>query len=107
MSQFSSNILERVSLFRGLKEMLSTNEIQVIKPHLINAILILSPIFIIQYILLKRNEHSFERNQQNNENSKSAREKYIERKMVIYGIFRFIYSLITIIYLLNLMLLNK
>lgn len=107
MFQFSSNFLESVSLFRGLKEILSTNEIQAIKPHLINAILILSPIFVIQYILLKRNEHSFERNQQNNENSKSAREKYIERKMVIYGIFRFIYSLITIIYLLNLMLLNK
>lgn len=107
MFQFSSNFLERVSLFSGLKEILSTNEIQVIKPHLINAILILSPIFIIQYILLKRNEHSFERNQQNNENSKSAREKYIERKMIINGIFRFVYTLITIIYLLNLSLLNK
>ena len=107
MFQFSSNLLESVNLFRGLKEMLSTNEIQAIKPHLINAILILSPILVIQYILLKRNERSFEKNQQNNENSKSAREKYIERKMVIHGIFRFIYTLITTIYLLNLMLLNK
>ena len=107
MFQFSSNFLERAILFPGLKEILSTNKIQAIKPHIINAILILSPIFVIQYILLKRNEHSFERNQQNNENSKSAHEKYIERKMVIHGIFRFIYTLITIIYLLNLMLLNK
>lgn len=107
MFHVNLNFLDRVSLFQGLKEMLSTNEIQAIKPHLINAILILSPIFVIQYILLKRNEHSFERNQQNNENIKSTREKYIERKMVIHGIFRFIYTLITIIYLLNLILLNK
>ena len=107
MFQFSSNLLERVSLFRGLKEMLSTNEIQAIKPHLINAILILSPIFVIQYLMLKRNEYSFNKRTNNDENSDSTREKYVERKMIINGIFRFVYTLITIIYLLNLSLLNK
>lgn len=107
MFHVNLNFLERVSLFQGLKNMLATEEIQIIKPHLINAVLILSPIFVIQYLMLKRNEYSFNKRTNNNENSDSTHEKYIERKMIINGIFRFVYTLITIIYLLNLSLLNK
>ena len=107
MFHVNLNFLERVSLFQGLKNMLATEEVQIIKPHLINAVLILSPIFVIQYLMLKRNEYSFNKHSNNNENSDSTHEKYIERKMIINGIFRFVYTLITIIYLLNLSLLNK
>lgn len=107
MFHVNLNFLERVNLFQGLKNMLATEEVQIIKPHLINAVLILSPIFVIQYLMLKRNEYSFNKHTNNNENSDSTHEKYIERKMIINGIFRFVYTLITIIYLLNLSLLNK
>lgn len=107
MFHVNLNFLERVSLFQGFKNMLATEEIQIIKPQLINAVLILSPIFVIQYLMLKRNEYSFNKRTNNDENSDSTREKYVERKMIINGIFRFVYTLITIIYLLNLLLLNK
>lgn len=107
MFHVNLNFLERVSLFQGLKNILATEEVQIIKPHFINAVLILSPIFVIQYLMLKHNEYSFNRQTNNDENSESTREKYVERKMIINGIFRFVYTLITIFYLLNLLLLNK
>ena len=38
MFQTHSQFSERINLFQGLKNMLSSNEIQIIKPHLISLI---------------------------------------------------------------------
>lgn len=102
MFQFSSNFLERVSLFQGLKEILSTNEIQANKPHLINGCLIFLPLFIIHYAMLKYSQYWFNKHEGNNESDKSAHQKYSERKVLINKIFNFFYTVIIITYLFNL-----
>lgn len=102
MFQFSSLFLERVNLVQGLKEMLYTNEIQAIKPHLINAGLIFLPLFIIQYAMLKYSQYWFNKHEENNESDKSVHQKYLERKVLINKIFNFFYTVITITYLFNL-----
>ena len=104
MFHVNSNLIERVSLFQGLKNMLSSNEIQIIKPHLISLICILSPLVIIRYVLLKRNEKSFEKAKENKEDEALAYEKYLEQKAMIKVFFRNSLVILTIIYLL---LLNK
>ena len=104
MFQFSSNFLENVSLFRGLKEMLSTNEIQAIKPHVVNLIIMSSILALVRYVLLKQNEKLFEKTKENKENEALAYEKYLEQKAVIKILFRNSLVIFTIIYLL---LLNK
>lgn len=96
--------LERVSLFQGLENILSSNEIQIIKPHLISLIWILSPLVIIRYVLLKRNEKSFEKAKENKGNEVLAYEKYLEQRAIIKVLFRNSLVIFTIIYLL---LLNK
>lgn len=104
MFQTHSQFSERINLFQGLENMLSSNEIQIIKPHLISLIWILSPLVIIRYVLLKRNEKSFEKAKENKEDEALAYEKYLEQKAMIKVIFRNSLVIITIIYLL---LLNK
>lgn len=104
MLQTHSQISERINLFQGLENMLSSNEIQMIKPHLISLIWILSPLVIIRYVLLKRNEKSFEKSKENKEDEALAYEKYLEQKAMIKVIFRNSLVIFTIIYLL---LLNK
>lgn len=104
MFQINSHFLGRASLFQGLENMLSSNEIQIIKPHLISLIWILSPLVIIRYVLLKRNKKSFKKAKENKEDEALAYEKYIEQKAMIKVIFRNSLVIITIIYLL---LINK
>ena len=104
MLQTHSQFSERINLFQGLENMLSSNEIQIIKPHLISLIWILSPLVIIRYVLLKRNEKSFEKAKENKEDEALAYEKYLEQRAIIKVIFRNSLVIITIIYLL---LLNK
>lgn len=104
MLQTHSQFSERINLFQGLENILSSNEIQIIKPHLISLIWILSPLVIIQYVLLKRNEKSFEKAKENKEDETLAYEKYLEQRAMIKVIFRNSLVIITIIYLL---LLNK
>ena len=104
MLQTHSQISERINLFQGLENMLSSNEIQIIKPHLISLIWILSTLVIIQYVLLKRNENLFEKAKENKENEALAYEKYLEQKAIIKVLFRNSLVIFTIIYLL---LLNK
>lgn len=104
MFQINSHFLGRVSLLQGLENMLSSNEIQMIKPHLISLIWILSPLVIIRYVLLKRNEKSFEKSKENKEDEALTYEKYLEQRAMIKVIFRNSLVIITIIYLL---LLNK
>lgn len=104
MFQINSHFLGRVSLFQGIENMLSNNEIQIIKPHLISLIWILSPLVIIRYVLLKRNEHLFEKAKENKENEALDYEKYLEQRAVIKVLFRNSLVIFTIIYLL---LLNK
>lgn len=102
MFQFSSNFLERVNLFHGLKEMLSTNEIQAIKTHLINIGVVLLPLSLIQYAMHKHNEYLFNKN-----DCDYTHEEYFERKTIINKVFGFIYTLIATPYLFSLLLLNK
>lgn len=104
MFQINSHFLGRVSLLQGLENMLSSNEIQMIKPHLISLIWILSPLVIIRYVLLKRNEKSFEKSKENKEDETLTYEKYLEQRAMIKVIFRNSLVIFTIIYLL---LLNK
>lgn len=104
MLQTHSQFSERINPFQGLENMLSSNEIQIIKPHLISLIWILSPLVIIRYVLLKRNEKSFEKAKENKEYEALAYEKYLEQKAMIKVIFRNSLVIFTIIYLL---LLNK
>ena len=104
MLQTHSQFSERISLFQGLENMLSSNEIQIIKPHLISLIWILSPLVIIRYVLLKRNKKSFKKAKENKEDEALAYEKYLEQRAMIKVIFRNSLVIITIIYLL---LLNK
>ena len=104
MFHVNSNLIERVSLFQGLKNMLSSNEIQIIKPHVINLIVITSTLLLVRYALLKRNEKLFEKSKENKENEGYVYERYIEQKAMIKVIFRNSLVIITIIYLL---LLNK
>lgn len=104
MFHINSHFLEQASLFQGLKNMLSSNEIQIIKPHLISLIWILSPLVIIRYVLLKRNEKSFEKAKENKEDEALNYEKYLEQRAMIKVIFRNSLVIITVIYLL---LLNK
>lgn len=104
MFQTHSHFSERINLFQGLENMLSSNEIQIIKPHLINLIWILSPLVIIQYVLIKHNENLFEKAKENKGNEALAYEKYLEQKAVIKALFRNSLVIFTIIYLL---LLNK
>ena len=99
MFQFSSNFLERVNLFRGLNEMLSTNEIQAIKPHLINTILIFVPILIMRYATLKYNQYLFEKTKKSNTEKTSDYEQYIVQREIITRIFNFFFIIITIVYL--------
>lgn len=104
MLQTHSQFSERINLFQGLENMLSSNEIQIIKPHLISLIWILSPLVIIRYVLIKRNEHLFEKAKENKEDEALAYEKYIEQRAIIKVLFRNSLVIFTIIYLL---LLNK
>ena len=104
MFHVNLNFLERVSLFQGLKNMLATEEVQIIKPHLISLIWILSPLVIIRHVLLKRNEKSFEKAKENKGNEALAYEKYLEQRAIIKVLFRNSLVIFTIIYLL---LLNK
>lgn len=104
MFQINSHFLGRVSLFQGIENMLSSNEIQIIKPHLISLIWILSPLIIIRCVLLKRNEKSFEKAKENKEDEAFVYEKYLKQKAMIKVIFRNSLVIFTIIYLL---LLNK
>lgn len=104
MLQTHSQFSERINLFQGLENMLSSNEIQIIKPHLISLIWILSPLVIIRYVLLKRNEKSFEKAKENKEDEALTYEKYLEQKAMIKVIFRNSLVIFTIIYLL---LINK
>lgn len=102
--QTHSQISERINLFQGLENMLSSNEIQIIKPHLISLIWILSTLVIIRYVLIKRNENLFEKARENKEDEALAYEKYLEQKAIIKVLFRNSLVIFTIIYLL---LLNK
>ena len=104
MLQTHFQFSERISLFQGLENMLSSNEIQIIKPHLISLIWILSPLVIIRYVLLKRNKKSFEKAKENKEDEALAYEKYLEQRAIIKVIFQNSLVITTIIYLL---LLNK
>lgn len=104
MLQTHSQISERINLFQGLENMLSSNEIQIIKPHLISLIWILSTLVIIRYVLIKRNENLFEKAKENKEDEALAYEKYLKQKAIIKVLFRNSLVIFIIIYLL---LLNK
>lgn len=99
MFQFSSNFLERVNLFHGLKDMLSTNEIQAIKPHITHGILIFLPILIMRYATLKYNQYLFEKTKKSNTEKTYDYEQYIVQREIIKRIFNVFLMATTIRYL--------